>query len=238
MKDATYRLIADLFRLFVWDCKLEGTENLPECGPAVFVSNHVGAIGPIAVVAALPIRVYPWVIGDMLERTTAAAYLNMDFTERQLHLRPPLSLRVSEALSKISVPLLRSAGCVGVWQGEALVQTFQESLDLLARGKCLLIFPEDPHQALNERYQMSSFQQGFTHLAELFYRRGGASLKFHPLVVHIDSSRVKLGAPVSCNPENPLRNERARIAHALEAAMHDLYTGMAMESHLGIPLPR
>jgi hypothetical protein len=116
MKDPTYRWIAWIFEAFLWGGELVGDENLLE-GPAVFVSNHLGAVGPIAVLACLPVRVYPWVISDMLDNDKSAAYLNQDFVERQLHLAPPFSLSVAKAISKISVRLLRSAGCVSVWQG-------------------------------------------------------------------------------------------------------------------------
>ncbi|MGB7872984.1 MAG: hypothetical protein WBL25_01275 [Anaerolineales bacterium] len=52
MKDTTYRLIVWLFGAFLWGGEIAGEENLAE-GPAVFVSNQLGATGPIAVVASL-----------------------------------------------------------------------------------------------------------------------------------------------------------------------------------------
>ncbi|HVN16775.1 MAG TPA: hypothetical protein VMT73_13615 [Anaerolineales bacterium] len=237
MDDRTYHFLAELLDAFLWGGELVGNENLPDHGPAVFVSNHVGSLGPIAAMASLPLRVYPWVIGDMLDADKAPAYLNMDFVEKQFHLRPPLSLWISKALSKITVPLLRSAGCVGVWQGEALLDTYRVSANLLAEGKCLLVFPEDPKQALNEEYQMSPFQKGFVHLGEFFYKQTHQCLRFYPLVVHVDSSRVKVGRPIAFNPINPAHRERARIRTVLEAMIHEMYISMTMEGYQGIPLP-
>ena len=101
MKDVTYRLIAWLFESFLWGGELIGGENLLE-GPSVFVSNHLGAMGPIAVVASLPIRVYPWVISDMVDSDKAAQYLNQDFVEPQLHLSPPFNTWVAKGIAKIS----------------------------------------------------------------------------------------------------------------------------------------
>ncbi len=237
MDDRTYRILVETLNAFLWGGELVGRENLPERGPAVFVANHVGAMGPIAVVASLPVRVYPWIIGDMIDPAKASAYLNMDFVEKQLRLRPPLSEWLSAALSKITVPLLREIGCIGVRQGEALLDTYRLSADLLAEGRNLLVFPEDPKQALDQYYQMSPFQKGFAHLGEFFYQRTHQCLRFYPLVVHVDSLRVKVGKPITFNPLNPVHQERTRIRNVLETLIHQIYDGMVMEEYRGIPLP-
>ena len=237
MRDATYHLIAWLFDVFLWGGELAGEENLPDRGPAVFVSNHMGALGPIAVAASIPLRLYPWVIGDMIDEQKAAAYLNMDFVEKQLHLRPPISMAVSKALSRVSVPLLRSAGCIGVRQGEALLDTYRQSVDLLFEGKCLVIFPEDPEGPIDPLYQMTPFKKGFARLGELFHERTGQSLRFYPLAVHAELSRVKVGKPVLFNPLNPVINERSRIKSVLEISIREMYITMAGKGYSGIPLP-
>jgi hypothetical protein len=194
--DATYRLIAWLFDAFLWGGELIGEEHLSE-GPAVFVSNHLGALGPIAVIASLPVRVYPWVISDMLEDARAAAYLNQDFVEPQLHLSPPFSMLVAKGISQISVRLLRATGCVPVWPGEEAQKTLERSVELLVAGKSLLIFPEDPAKGTDPRFRMTPFKKGFARLGELYFGRTGSSLRFYPIAVHLDSYRVRIGRPIA-----------------------------------------
>jgi hypothetical protein len=235
MNDTTYRLIAWLFDAFLWGGELVGDENLAE-GPAVFVSNHLGAVGPIAVVASLPVRLYPWVVSDMMDDDSAAAYLNQDFVEPQLHLTAPFSLWVAEEISKIAIRLLRSAGCVPVWQGEKLYKTFEHSVDLLVQGKSLLIFPEDPSKKIDWHYKMTPFKKGFIYLGELYYERTGRSLRFYPLAVHRDSYRVKIGQPIAYNLKNLAANERLRIKNVLEASIHEMYQDMGMKGFPGIPI--
>ena len=238
MNDKTYRLIAWLFEAFLWGGEIVGDENLAE-GPAVFVANHLGAVGPIAVIASLPVRVYPWVISDMLDRDLAAAYLNQDFVEPQLHLTPPLGRWVANGISKISVRLLSSAGCVPVWQGEKLYETFEQSVDLLVEGKSLLIFPEDPSKEINPQYKMTPFKKGFARLGEIYYERTGQALQFYPLAVHLDSYQVKVGRPIAYNSKNPAANERLRIKHVLEASIREMYLEMGMKGFSGIiPIKR
>jgi hypothetical protein len=115
------------------------------------------------------VRVYPWVINEMMDRDQTAAYLNQDFVEPQLHLKPPVSLWVAKGISKISLRLLTSAGCVPVWQGTRLYKTYEQSVDLLVAGKSLLIFPEDPSKDVDPQYRMTPFKKGFARLGEMYY---------------------------------------------------------------------
>ncbi len=238
MKDSTYRLIAWLFDVCLWGGELVDGENLPESGPAVFVSNHLGATGPIAVAASLPIRVYPWVIAEMMDRELAAEYLRQDFVEPQLRIPPPYSHTLAKAISRVSVRLLNTAGGVPVYQGERLHETYLRSVELLAEEKSLLIFPEDPKQELDPRYRMTPFKKGFARLGEFFHERTGQSLRFYPLAVHRETYQVKAGKPVVFNPLNNPANERLRLKSLLEASIHEMYLGMAQNGYIGIPLPR
>ncbi len=238
MNDATYRLLSGLFDAFLWGGELVGEENLPKRGPAVFVANHLGAMGPIAVLASLPVRVYPWVIGDMLDKEKAAAYLVKDFVEPQLHIPPPASHWLAWGISKISVGLLRSAGCIAVWQGEQLLETYRRSVDLLLDGKNLLIFPEDPHQEWDSQARMTPFQKGFARLGEFYYQRSRRALAFVPLAVHLETYRVRVGEKVVFNPAvNPV-NERLRIKHVLESSIREMYLQMASNGFIGLTARR
>ncbi len=236
MNDGTYRLIARLFEAFLWGGELAGVDHLPEKGPTVFVANHLGALGPIAVTASLPVRVYPWVVCDMLDCDKAPGYLNQDFVEPQMGLRPPLSRYVSKLLSKISVPLLTSATCVPVYPGERLLETFRISVDLLVEGASLLIFPEDPMKGKDLESQMTPFRKGFTRLGEQYFERTGRSLGFCPLAVHADSYRVQVGVPVYFNRVNAPRNERLRLNSVLETNIRKMVLEMSMNYYLGVPI--
>jgi hypothetical protein len=236
MNDRAYRLIASLLDAFLWGGELVGVENLPHSGPVVFVANHLGALGPVAVIASLPVRVYPWVIADMLDREKAPNYIQQDFVEPQIHLQPPLSMWLAKQISKISVPLLRSARCVPVYQGEGLLETFRLSVDLLVKGKSLLVFPEDPDQGKDVSSQMTPFKVGFTRLGEQYYARTARSLLFCPLAVHTESYRVRVGAPIAYNVNNPPRVERLRIKSVLEGNIRALVLDMVMNQFPGVPL--
>jgi hypothetical protein len=236
-RDVLYHVLRSLIDVSIWGGELAGGENLSKEGPAVYVANHALALGPIAVCSSLPIRLYPWVVGDMMDWSKAAAYLNKDFVEPQLHIPPPLSVPFSRFLSQITVRLLWSIECIPVWQGEGLLETYRMSLDYLQKGRSLLIFPEDPALPRDEQCNMSPFKKGFARLGEMYYERAHRILRFYPVTVHPGLRQVKLGRPVAFNPNNNPANERVRIKSVLESTIRNMYLELTLQNYAGIPLP-
>lgn len=237
--DALYWMFSHLLDATIWGGELLDVENLPEEGPAVFVSNHAEALGPIALIASLPVRVYPWIISDMMERDRAAAYLRRDFVKPQLHVPTEfLQNGLSWIISRLSVPLLHAAECIPVWQGEALLETFRISVDYLAQGRNLLVFPEDPTRPMDDLFWMRPFKKGFARLGEFYYGQTKRILRFYPVAVHPGVRKIRVGAPISYNPFNDAVRERIRLRDVLESIIHDLYLSLTLERYTSIPLPR
>jgi len=235
--NALYWSLARMLDWFVWGGEVVNPEALPDEYPVVFISNHAAALGPIAVTSTLPVRVYPWVISDMVDPDKAAEYLRKDFVEPQLHVPSHMSREVSRLISQASVRLLRAIEGIPVRQGDALHETYRVSVEYLLQGRNLLIFPEDPDQPRNALYGMTPFKKGFARLGEMYFERTSKILRFCPLVVHPEERKVKVGTPIAYNPFNEAVRERVRIKHALESTIHDLYLSIALQAHAGIPLP-
>ncbi len=233
-----YHLVVGLLNVNIWGGELIDGENLPQQGPAVFVANHARALGPIAVTSSLPFRVYPWVIGDMLVWKQAPTYLNRDFVGPGLHVPPALSMLLSQLIAQVSVRLLRAVQSIPVWQGDQLLETYRLSLDFLERGRRLLIFPEDPEEPMDEASGLRPFKKGFARLGEMYYARTQKLLFFYPLAVHERLRQVRLGKPISFNPNNDPARERARLMHVLETAIRNMLFEMTMHYYAGVPLPR
>lgn len=232
-----YHTVASLLNLNVWGGDLVGGEELPGRGPAVYVANHDRSLGPIAVTSSLPFRVYPWVIGDMVDWEMAPAYLSRDFVEPALHLRPPLSMGFSRLIAQFSVRLLRGVGCIPVWQGDHLLETYRLSVESLVQSRPLLIFPEDPVLPVDDVCGMRPFKKGFARLGEMYFERSGRILPFYPLAVHERLRQVKVAKAVLFNPRNDRLRERLRLASVLEAAIRSMLLEMNTRSYAGVPLP-
>lgn len=239
MADLLYRFLVAGLQTSIWGGEVLGEENLPRQGPAVLVANHLGALGPIAVVSCVPRRLHPWVAADMMNANHAPEYLRWDFVERQFHLPMPFSLWMANAISRISVPLLNRMGCIPVHPDtDDLHATFIQSVDSLLQGRFLLIFPEDSTQPLDFRFGMSPFKKGFVRLGEYYFQRTGRLLQFYPLAVHAIRRTVQVGKPVTHNPYAPPIQERLRVKRALENMIHEMLTGTDGSVYLGVPLPR
>jgi hypothetical protein len=117
MQDTTYHRFVKILNFFLWRGKLIGRENLPQKGPAVLISNHLSSTGPIACLCTIPLRMYPWSIRDMMDPKLAPAYMSMDFTEKELHLKPPLSTFLSTVICRMTVPVFWRMGCIPVNKG-------------------------------------------------------------------------------------------------------------------------
>ncbi len=173
-----------------------GFENVQAEGPAIYIANHLRAIGPIAVILSVPIRFYPWVIAEMVDFKRAPRYLFDDFIRPDLHLDGWFGLAFSTLLTKISVRLLRSVGSVSIDRfGGLTTEGFRESLKLLHDGKNLLIFPEDALLPLDPETLMRPFMPGFGTLCSMFQSSSDRLLPVYPMAVHSGSELVSIGKP-------------------------------------------
>ena len=224
MKDSTNHFIMRVLNLFLWGGEMVGEENLPRGGPAVFIANHLEAVGPIAAYCSIPLRLYAWTVADMVDEKKAAAWLQWDFVERTLELKPPVSAWVAKGLSKISVPLLRSLDCIPVYRGDCdrLTDTLRLSMDVLRQGKSLLIFPEDNRLPADPVTGMKPFQHSFARLGEMYYDETGDRLKFYPVAIHPEGY-LMVGKVATFNPNYAAGQERHRLMYLMNNAIIEMY---------------
>jgi 1-acyl-sn-glycerol-3-phosphate acyltransferase len=237
MDDPTYFLIASMIRLLIWQgwkksTRLQDADNLPSSGPAVFIGNHASSLGPIGCVSMLPLRLYPWARPEMLDPRRIPAYLRVDFVEKDLGLRPPLSGWLADALSRVVAPLLNSAGCLPAFQSEQILEKralLRQSLAHLGQGRCLLVFPEVPEWELDPRTRMRRFSRGVLWLAALYQQSTGNRLPFYPVCIH-PAHRIRLGPAVLLGEaETATQAKRQACIEALEEIIRGMYLEIERE---------
>jgi hypothetical protein len=224
MNDTLYQFIVGVLDLFLWGGELIGEENLPKRGPAVFIANHLEVTGPIGAICSIPLRLYPWAIGNMMDKDLAPDWLRWDFIERQFHLKPPVSLWIAKALSKITVPMFHTLGCIPVYHEryESMYETLRLSMDVLRQGKFLLVYPEDNVLPADPQTKIRPFQRSFVRLGEMYYKDTGECLEFYPVAIHA-SGFAKVGKAVAHNPLNPTGWERHRLKDLMEETVGAMY---------------
>jgi len=222
----TDSLVYDFARIigspFSYD--IVGDENIRTPGPAIYIANHLGPIGPLATMLSVPVRFYPWVIAEMLDFTRAPQYLYDDFVHPVLHLNGRFGLKFSTLLTKISVRLLKNIGGIpidrfGGWTAEG----FRQSLRHLEEGKNVLIFPEDPLLPLDPESSMRHFMPGFATLCSLFFGEEGSPLPVYPMAVHAGSETVAIGKPEYFHPQGRHREAIDTFSLLMEERVRELY---------------
>jgi len=224
VNDPLYHLLTSVVDLFLWGGELIGEENLPSQGPAVLIGNHSDATGPIGVACSLPMRIHPWAISYMMDKDLAPAWLQTDFTERQLHLKPPLSRWLAQAMCRFVVPLFHSLGCIPVAAGDyqRMEETLRLSMNVLRKGEFVFIFPEDYRLARDPVTRMQPFQHSFVRLAEEYYKETRQRLSFIPMAAH-DAGYLMIGKPIFHDPLNAAGAERRRLKNTLEQTITRMY---------------
>lgn len=233
MKDASYFFFTGIIRTVYWKQAPLVSEDLAHISPSVLVSNHLSAKGPVSVVCALRLRLYPWVIADMVSKQLAPEYLRLDFVEPSLGLRMPFSQMVARLISLFSVPLLNAMECIPVNRSNhhALRQALLETVEALKKDRIIVIFPEEPSMDPNPMTKMRPFLKGFTRLGELYFHDTGQRLRFYPIAIH-ESRKIMVGQAMEFNPQNRLPLERRRLKNGLETSIQSMYLEMERKCSL------
>ncbi|MBV6396576.1 MAG: hypothetical protein HFACDABA_02175 [Anaerolineales bacterium] len=238
MNKTLYRFVSWGFQELFRGGDVIGQENLPATGPAVFVANHLGALGPIAVGGSLHYFLHPWIHADILDPRRAADYLRRDFIAPQLRVPPPFDRWLARGISKLHVPLLRAIGGIPVYHTrDGLQDTLSQTLELLKLNRFILIFPEDPASSPDPQTAMRPFQKGFTRLGELYYEQTRRPLSFHPLAVHAATRSIRAGKPIRYNCLNHPASERQRIKDMLEKNIRAMILQASHGEAVHLPLP-
>jgi 1-acyl-sn-glycerol-3-phosphate acyltransferase len=228
VKDSSYHLLIRVMDALIWGGELLGEENLPVEGPAVFIANHLGPLGPIGSICSIPFRLYPWVVGEMIDPVLAPDYIRIDFVEPRLKLSPPFSHIFSKALTKITIPMFKSIEGIPVYylrRKELLYETLEKSLTKLKERKFLLVFPEYAILGSDSMKKIYPFQKTVFRLGEMYYSATRHKLSFYPVAIH-ESHKIKIGAPFKFSPLTQPVKERLRLKRLLESAVNQQYLEM------------
>jgi 1-acyl-sn-glycerol-3-phosphate acyltransferase len=207
--------------------QVNGLENVRDSGPALFVANHLGALGPVEMVLSVPLRFYPWARAEMLDPRRAPAYLYDDLIRPVLHLEGRTGMILSWLITRLSVPLLTGIGTIPVDSASGWTAgTFRKSLALLEEGKNLLVFPEDAKREQDPQTLMSPFNCGFAGISRMYYKSTGKELPVYPVAVHADSKKVQIGDVLYYEDSGQWRTDTFRFCRLIEARVRELYLNL------------
>ena len=214
-----FRFLGAPFRFHV-----VGLENIQSSGPAIYTANHLGSLGPIQAILSVPVRFYPWVIGEMLDPARAPRYLYDDFVCRDLHLEGRAGIALSTAISWISVRLLREVGAIAMDNNRGrIIDGFRRSLALLAEGRNVLIFPEDDRAQVDTGTGLYPFKPGFAELCAIRRRASCKRVPVYPMALHAGARQIAIDSPMFVEDGAGRRPDLERACAELRQRTLSLY---------------
>jgi len=233
MGDITYLALKALFRPFRYE--LVNPEDFPaDVGkrPYVFVSNHLGVDGAIALFSTIPARYSTWVISDTLDKDMAYKPIYHDFVEPNLGISGKSGELLAKLISKISVPLINSIDTIPVYRNNgSIFETFKLTKEALNSNESVLILADDPEGKTDEETGIKRFLGGFAMLGDFYYRKNGERLPFLPIAVERTSKKMRIGQPLYYQNGNSgngksKREAAAELADTIETKVKEMYLGL------------
>ncbi len=227
MSDRVYDWVRRIGAPFAFRCI--GEDHIADNGPAIYVANHLGAVGPIATILSVPVRLYPWAIAEMMDVERAPLYLYYDFVMPQLNLKGRIGMAVSHLLSRIAVSLLRGLDCIPVDRNRGrYFSAFRRSLALLAEGKNLVVFPEDSSKPADPETHIHPFLGGFLLLCWKYQHLTGKLLPVYPMAISSVRRTIAIGRALFLEQLADRRQDVRRMCVRLEEEVRRLWRSLEL----------
>jgi hypothetical protein len=157
----------------------------------------------------------------MIEKSEVTQHMYEGTFRRIAWLPPALRRLIPRVLSPIVVWALRSFDPIPVYRGAQMnvIRTFTLSIECLAAGDSILLFPENPEHAYEKK--VHDFYEGFASLGRLYYKKTGERLTFYPVYASKKKHELRIGEGVRFDPAGGAE-ERERIVETLERRMRTL----------------
>ncbi len=226
-----FRILRAIVRLCSPKFQIAGLENLPE-EPCIIAGNHCHMYGPIAAELYFPGKRKIWCAGQMMHLKDVPAYSFQDFWHDKPKWTLPFYKLLSYLIAPFAVCLFGNAHTIAVYRDGRIISTFRKTVESLAQGENVIIFPECYTPRNNIIY---TFQDKYIDVAKLYHKRTGKALSFVPMYIAPMLKTVYLGKPTTFDPGAPMEQERARISEYLMTEVTKL--GVDLPLHTVVPYP-
>lgn len=200
---------------------ITGEGNVVGKEPCVFVCNHAGIHGPIAMEIYFPYEFRPWVVSDMVYRKSCRIHLERELFGSMPLIFKPFCKLLTVIIEPIVLWIMHEVKAVPVYKGSRKIfETIAITIDALAKGDNIAIFLDFLDDT--EGNNWSSNNLGFLRLARDYYYKFGKTIYFYPVRIDRKKRKININTPVIYFPQNSLKEEKQRLMNIL-ARMDSLY---------------
>lgn len=147
-------------------------------GPAIILSNHAGAKGPLAHELYTKKAIRVWGTYEMNSKLCDVyKYLSNIYFYKKKHINIHLSRFISIFAAPVLYVFYRGLQLIPTYPDYRFRTTLKQSIKALEDGQTLLIFPEDSSNGYHD--VLTEFKPGFIYLSQYAYERG------HDLPIYI-----------------------------------------------------
>ena len=213
-----FKIAKRIIMFFYPKYKIEGAENLPD-EPCIIVSNHAQIHGPLACEFYMPEKRYTWCEWEMMNLKEVPAYVFKDFwSEKPKGVRWFFKI-MSYIIAPLSVFIFNNAYTIPVYHDARLLTTFKLTISNLKQGNNVVIFPEHNVKCNHIIYD---FQDKFIDIAKSYHKKTGKEVSFVPMYIAPKLKTLYLGKAIKFCPENPMKEERAKICEYLKSQITEI----------------
>ena len=213
-----YKILMHLIKIIMHRYFVVGIQNIVESRGAIFVCNHAGSYGPLAMGLFFPFKFKPWVIYRAMTAGLCRKQLERDLFGNCHVIFKPLCRFAALIIEPACLWVMHKTKAIPVYRGgNEVFTTFRKSVEALAEGYNIVLFPEKDE--LEYHRHLKDFYTGFVHLARKYYNENGKTLLFYPVYIDKVKRNITIGKPVVYNPNAVFRIERERLANTLMEAI-------------------
>lgn len=224
-----FKLVKGMLYLVYPHISIEGIENLPD-EPCIIAANHCQMHGPIAGELHFPGKHAIWCAGEMMSAKEVPAYAFKDFWSQKPKRTHWFYKILSYLITPLAVLIFNNANTIGVYRDARIIATFRNTVNALADGANVIIFPEQDVKHNNIVYD---FQEGFVDVARLYQRRTKKDVQFVPMYIAPKLKKMYIGKPTPFQADQPYEQEKKRICNYLMDEITEI--ARALPEHTVIP---
>lgn len=190
-------------------------------GPAIFVSNHSGAAGPMDLSMFFPYHFVPWGAHEMRGNYKSRwNYLYYIFYQQKLHYGKVRSFILATVLAVINPFLYSNMRLIPTYQDIRFTKSLRESLSYLDDGIPILVFPEDSSEGYFDT--ILKFNEGVVMLADYVHRSRDVNIPIFPVYYSKKDRAIEIGKPTFFRELKEKGHSRSEIAEILRGHVNRL----------------